>query len=210
MAFASVWQEFEPLRPGPDAWKEPGEVELLVTDKGRDAWKPLLEHDEDVFGPGLGSTPPWRAAEARLLARRISGLHDEFAGGEIVALLRATTHMQFYERALEERGVPTHVVGGRGYWSQQQVADLRHWLAALANPLDELAVYSVLGSPLVGCSLDALALLGMISRQLSRDVWWTLREAVEGDGSGGLLDALPEPDARRVAEFVGRFQAERL
>ena len=49
--------------------------------------------------------------------------------------------MGFYERALEERGIPTHVVGGRGYWSQQQVADLRHWLAALANPLDELALY---------------------------------------------------------------------
>ena len=41
-------------------------------------------------------------------------------------------------------------MGGRGYCSQQQVADLRHWLAALANPLDEMAVYSVLGSPLAG------------------------------------------------------------
>ncbi len=68
----------------------------------------------------------------------------------MVVLLRATTSMSVYERALEERGVPTHVVGGRGYWSQQQVLDLRHWLAALANPLDELSLYSVLGSPLVG------------------------------------------------------------
>ena len=75
-------------------------------------------------------------------------------------LLRATTNMGFYERALEERGIPTHVVGGRGYWSQQQVADLRHWLAALANPLDELALYRVLASPLGGLSLDALALIG--------------------------------------------------
>ena len=76
--------------------------------------------------------------------------------GDVVVLLRATTDMAVYERALEERGIPTYVVGGRGYWSQQQVADLRAYLAVLANPLDELALYSVLASPLGGLSLDAL------------------------------------------------------
>ena len=60
-------------------------------------------------------------------------------------LFRATTRMGLFERALDERGIPVHVVGGRGYWGQQQVADLRHWLAALANPLDELALYSRAG-----------------------------------------------------------------
>ena len=65
-------------------------------------------------------------------------------------LFRATTGMGLFERALDERGIPVHVVGGRGYWGQQQVADLRHWLAALANPLDGLALYSVLASPLGG------------------------------------------------------------
>jgi ATP-dependent exoDNAse (exonuclease V) beta subunit len=203
IAFASVWgEEFEPLRPGPNAWEKAGSVELLVADRGPDAWKDL---GEEPFGPGLRSTPVWRAAEARLLARRISELHERFQWGDIVVLLRATTHMNVYERALEERGVPTHVVGGRGYWSQQQVADLRHWLAALANPLDELAVYSVLASPLVGCSLDALALVGIASRRAGRGVWRTLREA----GSNGLLDSLPEADRRRVTDFVGRFEAER-
>ena len=105
----------------------------------------------------MHAATPWRAAEARLLAKRVDELRAQ--GGwewrDIVLLFRATTHMGFYERALEERGIPTHVVGGRGYWAQQQVADLRHWLAALANPLDELAVYSVLASPLGGLSLDA-------------------------------------------------------
>ena len=217
MAFASVWGDaFEPLRPGSSASEGSARVspsvELLVSDRASDAWKDLLEGDEDALGRGLRSTPAWRAVEARLLARRIDELRREggFAWSDFVILLRATTHMQVYERALEERGVPTHVVGGRGYWSQQQVADLRHWLAALANPLDELAVYSVLGSPLVGCSLDALALLGIASRRLGRDVWWTLREAIAGDGSEGLLDQLPDADRRRLEEFFSRFQAERL
>src|SRR3954453_23182033 len=106
--------------------------------------------------------------------------------------------MQFYERALEERGVPTHVVGGRGYRSKQQVADLRHWLAALANPLDELALYSVLASPLVGASLDAVALLGLHARRSGRDAWWLLREP------DGLMELLPAADRRRIEIFVAR------
>jgi len=203
MGFTHVWgDDFEPLRPGPRAWDERGGVELLVTDKARDAWKAL---GDEPFGAGLRSTPPWRAAEARLMARRLSELHDRFRWRDMVVLLRATTHMQFYERALEERGVPTHVVGGRGYWSQQQVADLRHWLAALANPLDELAVYSVLGSPLVGCSLDALALLGIESRRSGKDLWWTLQAGVHN----GLLESVPEHDRRKLTDFVKLFEAER-
>ena len=111
--------------------------------------------------------------------------------------------MSFYERALEERGIPTHVVGGRGYWAQQQVADLRHWLAALANPLDELAVYSVLASPLAGLSLDAVALIGMEAQRTGRDPWWLLRAA---DDLGELLSPA---DARRAAAFVELFEGER-
>ena len=147
-----------------------------MTDREKRRWDGALAGD-DPFGPAMHAATPWRAAEARLLAKRVQELHEQ--GGwewrDIVMLFRATTHMGFYERALEERGIQTHVVGGRGYWAHQQVADLRHWLAALANPLDELAVYSVLASPLTGLSLDAVALIGMESRQSGRDPWWLLR-----------------------------------
>src|SRR5680860_1694641 len=104
----------------------------------------------------------------------------------VVALLvRATTSIGVYERALEDRGIPTHVIGGRGYFSQQQVGDLRAWLAALANPLDELALHSVLASPLVGASLDALVLVAACGRRLGPgwDVWRVL-EALAAAGAG--------------------------
>ncbi|MFL5868390.1 MAG: PD-(D/E)XK nuclease family protein, partial [Thermoleophilaceae bacterium] len=73
------------------------------------------------------------------------------------------------------------------------------------NPLDELAVYSVLASPLVGCSLDTLALLGIESRRSRKGVWWTLEEGA----SNGLLDSLPEDDRARVRKFVALFEEER-
>jgi ATP-dependent helicase/nuclease subunit A len=126
----------------------------------------------------------------------------------VVILFRATTAMGLFERALDERGIPVHVVGGRGYWGQQQVMDLRHWLAALANPLDGLAVYSVLASPLAGLSLDGVALIGLRARRSGRDPWWTLRAALGRDGDEPDQQ-LPAADRGRLAAFADRFEAER-
>ncbi|MFN2616300.1 MAG: UvrD-helicase domain-containing protein [Thermoleophilaceae bacterium] len=218
MAFEDLWgADFEPLRepPGPRRRKALGEpaVELLVTDRGRQRFDATFAGREEPFGAGMRSVAHWRAAEARLLAKRVQELAG--SGGwsyrDVVLLLRATTHMSVYERALEERGVPTHVVGGRGYWSQQQVGDLRHWLAALANPRDELAIFSLLASPFVGASLDAVAIVGLRRRRLARDVWWTLTQAFlpDGDGSDDLEARLPEADRERIGRFVRLFDAER-
>ena len=103
---------------------------------------------------------PWRLAEARALARRVGELVAAgTAPGEIVVLLRAMTDVRVYERSLEQHGLPTYVIGGRGYWDHPQIVDLVCYLRALDNPLDEEAFYGVLGSPLVGASLDALVLI---------------------------------------------------
>ena len=112
-----------------------------------------------------------RGAPAGPADRRAHREDGPFALGDVVVLVRATTHLAVYERALEERGIATYVLGGRGYWSQQQVADLRAWLAALANPLDALALHSVLASPLGGVSLDALVILAAGARARRRELW---------------------------------------
>ena len=79
-------------------------------------------------------------------------------------LTRATTDLRVYERALEERGIPTYVIGGRGYWAHPQVIDMVGYLEALANPRAEEALYTVLASPLVGVSADALVMLAAVAR----------------------------------------------
>ena len=112
-------------------------------------------------------------------------------------LLRATTHMGVYERALEDRGIPTHVLGGRGYWAQQQVADLRAYLAALANPLDELALHSVLASPLGGLSLDTLVVLATRSKRSGPGGIWRVMTEDEG-----LAEVLPGDQLELLRAFV--------
>ena len=83
-------------------------------------------------------------------------------------LLRALGDLPVYERALEDQGLLTMSVGGRGYWGRQVVRDLCAWLAALANPRDEAALYGVLASPLVGLSSDALALVARAGGRATR------------------------------------------
>ncbi|HZO08277.1 MAG TPA: PD-(D/E)XK nuclease family protein, partial [Myxococcota bacterium] len=72
------------------------------------------------------------------------------------------------------------------------------------NPLDGLALYSVLASPLGGLSLDAVALIGVHARRLRWDPFRLVREPTEE-----LLTALPEADRSRLAGFVQRFEDER-
>ena len=196
IAFAPTFGDpFTPLRAGrPDAAAAADPcVELLVVDKSAD------------WGPSAGElSAAWRLAEARALAGRV---HELIGGGaaprDVVLLARATTDLRAYERALEDRGVPTYVIGGRGYWSHPQVVDLVAHLHALANPCDGRALYTVLASPLVGASADALVVLAAAARDARRDPWSVLREP------GALLDDLDAVDRERLAAFAAWFSAER-
>ena len=173
---------FRPLRAGRAAAPVDDRlVELLVVDKGED------------WGASDGVASPWRAAEARALARRLGELIDAGAAPkDVVVLTRATTDLRAYERALEERGIPTYLIGGRGYWSHPQVMDLVAYLRTLANPRDEEAYYQLLASPLVEISIDGLVLIAAAARQ-----------------SGGEPDALAADDAERLRAFKEWFARER-
>src|SRR5439155_15167391 len=128
-----------------------------------------------------------RRAEARAVAQR---LRDEADAGrpyrDLVVLVRATASLRLLEEALEEQGLPTYVVGGRGYWSQEQVRDGLAWLAVLANPRDETALYTVLASPFCGARTDALALLAEAGRESGRGAWGALQPAAEAAGGDAM------------------------
>ena len=146
-------------------------VELIVADRDGQAPEPD-PHVEQLAAP-------WRVAEARALAARVRELIDtaQARAREVVVLLRATTDMHVYEQALEAAGVPTYVIGGRGYWSHPQVIELVAYLRALANPRDAEALHTVRLSPLCGLSLDGLVLTGADARdELSLDDRMLLRD----------------------------------
>ena len=156
-------------------------VELLVTNKASYA-------DTGVH---------WRRAEARAVARRVRELVDSGAAtaGEIVLLFAAGTDAEWYEDELRKAGLPTYRATGKGYFGQQQVVDLLAYLRLLHNRYDDVALLTVLASPLVGVSNNGL---GLIRRAAPKRPLFT---AIEH----GLPSALDERDTRLVRAFRQRF-----
>jgi ATP-dependent exoDNAse (exonuclease V) beta subunit len=157
-------------------------VELLVTDKC--AYRGSGEH--------------WRMGEARGIATRVRELVDsgEAIPGEIVILFAAGTDAERYEEALRREGLPTFRATGRGYFGQQQVVDLLAYLRLLHNRYDDVALATVLASPFVGVSNDALVL---IRRNAPRRPLFTALEKA-------LPEGLSAEDARLLRAFRQRYE----
>jgi ATP-dependent exoDNAse (exonuclease V) beta subunit len=100
----------------------------------------------------------------------------------MVVLLRAFTHLDAYEDSLARAGLRPYVVGGRGYWSQQQVADVCALLAAIANPLDDEALFGALASPACAVAPDTLWLLRAAAGR-RRHVWPALEALALEEGA---------------------------
>jgi ATP-dependent helicase/nuclease subunit A len=183
-------------------------VEVLLT--GRDGWE-----DEGVeLDPATDArTPLSLLAEARFVAKRLRALADSGIGrGEMVVLLRAFTHLDAYEDSLERAGLRPYVVGGRGYWSQQQVADVCALLATIANPLDDQALLGTLASPACGVAPDTLWLL-RAAAGANRHIWPAVERA-SGAGEDELADPerlvqIPPAELALLSDFVATLNGLR-
>ena len=182
--FADAFDGYQPLACGGE-FDDPvfgHPVELLVTDK------------RSYREAGIG----WREAEAGAIARRVADLVALGAAepGEIVLLFAAGTDAEVYERALRAAGLPTYRATGRGYFGQQQVVDLLAYLRLLWNRYDDRALATVLRSPFVGISNDALVL---VRRHAGRR---PLYSGIERS----LPEALGEEDERLLRAFKQRYE----
>ncbi|MGH2986430.1 MAG: UvrD-helicase domain-containing protein, partial [Solirubrobacterales bacterium] len=187
---------------------------LLALDEGRAKGKRGWHKFADELDLPPSESQAKLVAEARTLARRLRELVDagEAQPGEIVVLLRAFTHVDAYEDALERAGLAPYVVGGRGYWSQQQVEDVLRLLETVADPLDDEMLLGALACPANAVGPDALWLLRRA----------TIVEAEDGEPRGaphlwpliewrfGGSDRRPEPLDQGWLERIPAADAARL
>ena len=104
-------------------------------------------------------------------------------------LFRAGRAISVYETALADLGHATLATAGGGFFARPEVARPRGLRQALANPLDDLALYSVLASPLCGCGRRRARRAGVAAR------------ASGPARSGSALRR--EPPDERTATFAG-------
>ncbi len=146
-------------------WPEPAvrtELHLVVAEKDTEAeadddWADLLTMER----------------EARIVAKRLRELHTgqhqiwdketkEFRPvrwSDMAILMRsAAGKAEAFVRACHEAGVPL-LAERAGFFTAIEVLDLVNLLRLLDNPLQDIPLLAVLRSPLVGLSLDELALI---------------------------------------------------
>ncbi|HEY7335743.1 MAG TPA: UvrD-helicase domain-containing protein [Bryobacteraceae bacterium] len=96
--------------------------------------------------------------EAEMVAAKIRQWVDarERNYQDIAVLVRTLGSTPPFERAFDAFGIPFLLTGGRTFLEARETRDLMALLAALANPLDEIALVTVLRSPLAGWSGEQL------------------------------------------------------
>jgi len=100
--------------------------------------------------------------EAGMVAARIRELVDsgEHRFHDIAILVRALGSIGSFERALDRFDIPFLVSGGRTFLEARETLDLLALLAALVNPLDDIALIGVLRSPFVGIGDEEIFRIG--------------------------------------------------
>jgi ATP-dependent exoDNAse (exonuclease V) beta subunit len=100
--------------------------------------------------------------EASLVASRIIELRCELNCDykDVAILVRSLNSLPPFVEALDRFGIPFVTTGGRTFLEAREIRDLRAFLAALVNPLDEIALIGVLRGPFVGLRDEELFRLG--------------------------------------------------
>ncbi len=169
---------YEPLVPFDPVQLSPKPtIEFLFADRDAENARTgdTEEEPDDEDDPNAAQL---RAREADWMARRLANMladptprirtKDPTTGrttlrrvepGDIVILFRALTHVSVYENALRDYGLNYYLVGGKTFYSQQEVFDLLNLCRCLDDPDDVVALIGVLRSPFFGFNDDTLQTL---------------------------------------------------
>ncbi len=149
--------------------------------------------------------------EARLVARRLRGLHDQghevwdkeekvfrpVKWSDMAVLLRSPGgRAEAFAMECSKAGVPLSAARD-GFFASLEVSDLLNLLKLLDNPLQDVPLLAVLRSPLVGMSLGELAEVRAGSQL--KPFWTAL---------GRMQDAknkIPDSTADKVEAFLNQF-----
>src|SRR5262245_6734276 len=91
---------------------------------------------------------------------RATGVRREAKAADIAILFRSRDSHRDFEAALEQRGIPTYVYKGLGFFDADEVQDAVALLRYLADPLSNLRAAAFLRSRIVRISDGALARIG--------------------------------------------------
>ncbi|HTQ11775.1 MAG TPA: UvrD-helicase domain-containing protein [Fimbriimonadaceae bacterium] len=141
LVFGSLWHDYAPMTPPPSPI-DLDVIELPVY-SGVELWR---QADKSTF-------------EIAQLVREMLGEH-EISLGDVAILVRDSAFAQEMKSSLDRLEIPCRITGGtERFYARLEIRDLANTLRALGDPYDDFALLAMLRSPVVGLSLDAIAVL---------------------------------------------------
>lgn len=122
---------------------------------------------------------------------------------DIAILFRSFSDINLYEEVFTRLGLPFKSYAGRGLFDRQEVWDAVNFMKSLHNPLEDLALASVLRSPFGNLSDDALYLLRAI-REDSTQQRLPLIQQVQKAAAGQVAD-FPDDELRPLQRFLAMY-----
>ncbi len=130
---------------------------------------------------------------------------------DVVVLFRALSDVVLYERALRDRGIPYYLVGGKAFYSQEEVFDLANLLRAIDDPADDGALFGALRSPIFNLLDETLVAL-KLGRPSLNDALFETAAAWTSDlrpiaGPADAISARQKQAVTRAAAVLGELRA---
>lgn len=177
-------------------------IEVMLLDSAaldkKDDEKEDEKEDHDI------SRWEWEACEiAERIQRMIADerpVYDKRTGEtrpmqyrDVAVLFQSLTRLPLYEEIFKSRETPFLTLSGRGYFDRQEVWDMLDLLRFLHNTADDLALATVLRSPIFAFSDDLLFALRLIRADDDEPIplWRALHVAADEPPPGATEDDLP-------------------
>jgi ATP-dependent helicase/nuclease subunit A len=143
-------------------------VDLIFGDLWKEAYSPMIRPPE-VMDFEAESTAHYSGVEiwkhlerdSDLTAHYVLDLLNEgIARRDVCVLVRDSAGALDMQRGLLGQGIDCRIAGGtERFYTRLEVRDLANALRAVSDPYDDFALIACLRSPMVGVSLDTIALL---------------------------------------------------
>ncbi|MCC7300037.1 MAG: UvrD-helicase domain-containing protein, partial [Verrucomicrobia bacterium] len=167
--FSGVYERYDALEPQAVLGGEKPCVEFLAADSDESTTDDEMAAVASRIRLLVDGGAEWRPKFGHNGKAFVEG--EPFRYGDILILLKRSTHQATLEKALRDAGIPYTSGGkGRALFEQQEVRDLLLFLQVLCEPVNDLALVGFLRSPFAGMPDDEIVKLGWDGEKFGHEI----------------------------------------
>ncbi len=169
--FSGIYERYDALKPQGVLADEKPCVEFLMQDGDESTTEDEMSAVASRIRLLVDGGAEWRPKFGYNEQTKRFAADEPFKYGDILILLKRSTHQSVLEKALRDAGIP-YTSGGKGsaLFEQQEVRDLLLFLQVLCEPTNDLALVGFLRSPFANMPDDEIVKLGWDGEKFDHEI----------------------------------------